>query len=172
MQLSQEPDPGNLKTLRVRPRFRVNSPLSKEELINRFKTALANNTQQYYGEVIQNHVVLTIPRQQRRFWSPQLTLEVDSLDEKGTLVRGLVGPRPAVWTMLVFFYSSIGFLTMLGTMFGISQWILGMSAWAFWILPLGLILIGLLYGMSQVGQRMSRDQTVLLYDIMLKEINN
>ncbi|MDD7887582.1 GTP-binding protein [Flavivirga sp. 57AJ16] len=48
-----------------------------------------------------NHVFIKFPKEQQHFWSPQLHLEID---DDSSLLHGLYGPNPTVWTMFVFFH--------------------------------------------------------------------
>lgn len=143
--------------LRIRPRFKLQIAHPPEEVKKRLTNALKLSDHICKGSIVDNHVMLRIPKNQQQYWSPQLHLELEE-NEGGTLIRGLFGPKPGVWTMFVFFYSAIGFLTLLGLIFGLSQMMLKMNAFALWSLPVGgIILIGL-FTMSKAGQRMSYDQ--------------
>jgi hypothetical protein len=119
--------------------------------------ALKRNTDLCRGNIVKNHITLSIPRKRRHYWSPQLSLELESSDG-GTLIRGLFGPAPGVWTMFVFFYSSIGFLTMLGLIFGLSQMMLKMDAYGLWAVPAGAVLLCGLFVMSKIGQKLGYEQ--------------
>ena len=151
--------------LRVRPRFRMEIPLSPEEILKRLHDANKENPSTCILEFVSNHVTLKIPSAQQRYWSPQMQVELESTNN-GTLLRGLIGPKPGIWTMFVFFYSAFGFLTMLGALFGISQIMLKMNPWALWSLPVGLIIILLLYMISHLGQQLSKDQIGILIEYL------
>lgn len=142
--------------LRFRPRFREQVRLKPNVIKENISAALKQNST-IRGEIIENHVILKIPKSQQHYWSPQLSLELEE-NEEGTLIRGLFGPKPGVWTMFVFFYSAIGFLTMLGLIFGLSQLMLKMKPFGLYTVPVGAtILIGLLM-ISKIGQKLSYDQ--------------
>lgn len=142
--------------LRFRPRFREQVRLKPNVIKENISAALKQHNT-IGGEIIENHVILKIPKSQQHYWSPQLSLELEE-NEEGTLIRGLFGPKPGVWTMFVFFYSAIGFLTMLGLIFGLSQLMLKMEPFGLYTVPVGaVILIGLLM-ISKIGQKLSYDQ--------------
>ena len=46
-----------------------------------------------------------------------------------------------------------------GMMLGMAQATAGSSAWGFWALPVGLVLLAIMYGVSQVGRRLAAEQT-------------
>ncbi len=151
--------------LRMRPRFRKEIPLSADEIKKRIENSLRDNQGKCHGEIVQNHVILRIPQEQQHYWSPQLTLQLEEENGK-TFMRGLFGPKPAIWTMFVFFYSAIGFLTLMGLMFGLSQWMLKMEPWGLWFVPAGLALLLLLYIASRIGQGLGREQMHQLQDFL------
>ncbi len=117
------------------------------------------------GEIVDHHVLLKIPANHQHYWSPQLSLELEE-NENGTLIRGLYGPKPGVWTMFVFFYSAFGFLTLLGLLFGLSQVMLKMNAYGLWAVPVGAVILIGLFIMSKVGQKLSKQQMYQLHDFL------
>jgi hypothetical protein len=143
--------------LRLRPRFRFESGKSPDELKSLFEEALKESDDICKGSIVDYHVMLRIPKDRQHYWSPQLHLELEAAGE-GTLIRGLFGPKPGVWTMFVFFYSAIGFLTLLGLIFGLSQMMLKMNAFGLWIVPVGCTLLIGLFLMSKIGQKLGHEQ--------------
>lgn len=143
--------------LRLRPRFKKKVDFALDEVKERIKSSINENAELCKGKIVDNHVILKIPSAQQHYWSPQLTLELQKENE-ATIIRGLFGPKPTVWTMFVFFYSAIGFLTLMGLIFGLSQMMLKMNPYGLWSVPIGgTILIGL-FIMSKIGQGFSQDQ--------------
>jgi len=156
--------------LSIRPRFKHEVDFSQEDVKEKILAGLQDNPQSWLGKIVDNHVILKIPADQQHYWSPQLTLELE-IHGKSTLIRGLFGPKPGVWTMFVFFYSAIGFLTLMGLIFGLSQMILKMNAYGLWAVPVGgLLLIGL-FVMSKIGQRLGHDQMSQLNKLLFDSIN-
>jgi hypothetical protein len=149
------------RKISIRPRFREEVGLSPSDIKQKIQMALDSSREICLGKMVDNHVILKIPKSRQHYWSPQLTLELEEI-EKGTLIRGLFGPKPGVWTMFVFLYSAIGFLTLMGLMFGLSQMMLKMEAYAMWSVPVGLLLLATLFITSKVGQKLGRDQMEVL----------
>jgi len=143
--------------MRIRPRFKEEIAIPPESLKTLIAEALKRNRDFCIGNIIKNHVILSVPKSNEHYWSPQLNLELED-NEGGTLIRGLFGPKPGVWTMFVFFYSAIGFLTMMGLIFGLSQMMLKMHAYGLWSVPVGLILLLGLFISSKIGQRLGYEQ--------------
>jgi hypothetical protein len=143
--------------LRLRPRFKKKVDFTIDEVKESITNSIKTNAEKCNGKIVDNHVILKIPLVQQHYWSPQLTLELQKENEE-TIIRGLFGPKPAVWTMFVFFYSAIGFLTLMGLIFGLSQMMLKMNPYGLWSVPIGgSILIGL-FIISKIGQGFSQDQ--------------
>lgn len=155
--------------LRLRPRFKKKVDFTIDEVKERIANSVKANSEKCNGKIVDNHVILKIPLVQQHYWSPQLTLELQKENEK-TIVRGLFGPKPAVWTMFVFFYSGFGFLTLMGLIFGLSQMMLKMNPYGLWSVPIGgSILIGL-FIMSKIGQGFSQDQMRQLDDVLMNSL--
>ena len=151
--------------LHIRPRFQLEVPLDPAIIKDQIKLALDSNESTCKGNIVDNHVILRIPVSQQHYWSPQLTLTVDTLDG-GSQIRGLYGPKPGVWTMFVFFYSAIGFLTLMGLIFGLSQMMLNMDAYGLWSFPVGSFLLFGLFIISKIGQGLGHDQMHQLKDFL------
>jgi len=150
-------DPG-----RLRPRFRLTVPLSIGEITGLLHEAISRSDAPFTGRVLNEFAVLRILPQDQHYWSPELTLQLHEA-EGGTLIRGLFGPRPAVWTMFAAFYVFALFLSLIALLYGLSQWSLGMEPYGLWILPAPLFLVLCAYIVSQVGQRLGREQMEALY---------
>ena len=157
-------------SFRIRPRFREQIDLSSEEIKKRINIALKEEKDSWLGKIVDNHVILKIPQKDQHYWSPQLTLELE--EENGqTLIRGLFGPKPGVWTMFVFFYSAIGFLTLMGLIFGLSQMMLKMDAYGLWSFPVGAVLLIGLFITSKIGQRLGKEQMRRLVTLLYKSLD-
>ena len=156
--------------LRIRPRFRKEVSDTPEIVKDKIKTALEKNSAICTGKIVDSHVIFKIPVGQQHYWSPQLTLDLEP-KTGGSLIRGLYGPKPGVWTMFVFFYSAIGFLTMMGLIFGLSQMTLKMDPYGLWSVPIGGILLIGLFIISKIGQRLGQEQMQQLKDFLDDSLN-
>jgi hypothetical protein len=146
----------------MRPRFVVSVDLDPEEGLRRITGELGCAECPVDGMVAGNHVDLMIPKADRRFWSPRLSLEFTPA-ESSVRVRGLYGPRPAVWTMFAMFYCALAFVAMMGAIFGYSQWVIDQRPWALWSLPATLVLALGAYATSLVGQRLALEEMQFLH---------
>jgi len=98
-----------------------------------------------------------VKEDERRVWSPCLSVQVESLQE-GSLLRGRFGPHPELWTLFMFLYAGVGFLALMGLMLGFVQWQSGMDAWGLWGAYVGFPGLGVLFAVSATGQRLSAHQ--------------
>lgn len=146
----------------VRPRFRVHCKLSPDEVVGRINAKLREKDSPCIGKVISGYATILIPEEDQHYWSPQLSLTIEETPN-GSDLRGLYGPRPAVWTMFMFFYSCIGFAAFMITMIGLSFLTLGKSIAILWWVPVLTLLFLSLYLVAGIGKRLGQDQIKIIH---------
>lgn len=151
----------------LRPRFREHFSMPPEELLEKFKKAIRHHSFKLKGVIIGNHVVLDIPTPENHFWSPQLNITIEKGEEAPTLLRGLFGPKPQIWTFFMFIHFIVG-LTFIG--FGIMAYV-KMNLGKSYLIPLVLccampVIWLALYGIGQLGRKKGRAQMIVLNDFM------
>lgn len=150
---------------RMRPRFRLSVPGTAEEVVARLESELADPGCPCRGTVAEGHRVVELrpAEEERHFWSPILSVTVaEDPEGGGSLVHGLVGPDASLWTLFAMSY--MGLLTLLvfvGTL-GLVQWGLSMRPWGLYSVPLPLLALIGLYGLSLIGRRLAAPQTTML----------
>ena len=89
----------------LRPRFKFNVDYDNESLLSLFESK-AKKQSNYIVTRIDDHVFIKIPKEKQHFLSPQLHLEInEDYDQKDkSMIYGLFGPSPTVWTMFMFFH--------------------------------------------------------------------
>lgn len=150
---------------RIRPRIRVQSPLTSEEIIMGLKTALNAPDSSCEGSAVPGFASIYPCKKEQHFWSPQLTLTLESV-EQGTLVRGLYGPQPTVWTMFVFVYFFLGFCAVMALLIGLSYWSLGKFSFWLWLSPLFGLLFLSMYAVAYSGQKLGQKQMTRLHRLV------
>jgi len=166
--------------LRLRPRFRLVSPCDAGALLEALKRRLSSPGIAVRGVVYHSSCVLKVPEEAAHYWSPQLHVSIDpaGLESESTrtdevpagaetgpghtVVHGIYGPRPAVWSMFVALYVAVGFAGTMGVIFGYSQALLGETASAYWAGPIAIVLCLVIYLVARQGRRLGRAQMVLL----------
>jgi len=147
---------------RIRPRVYVESDLSVQEIDQRIKEYLRDAECSCKGQSTEGYATFCPPEEDQHFWSPQLTITLDS-EEGKTKVRGLYGPRPSVWTMFVFFYATIAFVTLTLSMIGLSYWSLDKPLTILWLVPVLLLVFLSLYLVAYFGQKLGHKQMTNLH---------
>ena len=87
----------------LRPRFKKSLASPAEEVLTAFESA-ASTTKEFNVSRVDGHVFIRILKSEQHFWSPQLHLEITEDQTNGTILKGLFGPNPTVWTMFMFFH--------------------------------------------------------------------
>ncbi|MEO0512858.1 MAG: hypothetical protein AAF108_08190 [Planctomycetota bacterium] len=77
----------------VRPKFSLVLAGDPDDAAARLSTAAREADVRVTGR----HASVGVGVSVRKRWSPVIQIEFEP-DERGTLARGVVGPRPAVWT--------------------------------------------------------------------------
>ena len=143
-----------IKSLGSRPRFKVYTKATKDELITLIKKHLEIRKHKIGGYANQEFAMVRLREDKGKYWVPQLQIrwEQDEDNPKFTVVRGVIGPRPNVWTMFMFFYGFAGALLLtLGT-FAVSEYyVKGESVWI-WSIPFALFIAIGTYAASKIGQ--------------------
>lgn len=158
-----------IQSLRARPRFRKLLKADDHSVIEGFKQ-LGDTQSKVMVSVATHHIYLRVPKSEEHFWSPRLNLVIEK-HEKGTLVRGLFGPKASIWTAFVFFYAAFGVATLAMLFWGLSQNTLDMYPWALWFVPGGLLTIGGIYLLTQFGQKLGFPQMLILNEHFTSVIN-
>jgi hypothetical protein len=151
-------------SLRLRPRFSVESPLSMQDLISRIQTAIKRENSPICGEAMIGHATIKLPPDQILPWTPRITMTLEPLpNEKGTLVRGMFSPEPTIWTFFMFLYVIMGFSLLIVLMWGGSLYALDEEAGVLWLAPLLALGMLAIWIFSRVGQKMSAPQMAFLH---------
>lgn len=124
--------------------------------------------------VVDNHVILDIVGPDQHFWSPQLNFRVEPLedDPAATIIAGIIGPRPTVWTMFMFIYFSVGFAGFVTFSYGVSLRMMGESSIYLWSLPLAILFMLTAYRAGKIGEKLGEDQIELLKNFIREGIKS
>lgn len=118
------------------------------------------------GASVGRHAELFVPEDERRVWSPWLSVTAEGTPDGGSIVRGRYAPHPHVWTLYMFLAFGLGFGLLVGMAWGYAQWSMEETPWAFASVPLGLALAAVLYLVSLAGQRLGAGQIDHLADAL------
>lgn len=146
--------------IRLRPTFSFATDLNSAEVFETLSRT-TKQTEHIQGRFTTYHATLFFDDSKRHFWSPWLHVEVRELDSQKELFCRF-SPHPSIWTAFMFTYLSLGVLTFFSAVMGVSQQIAQEAGWAWWLIPVWLV-IGLSFWIaSQVGQRLANEQMHVL----------
>jgi hypothetical protein len=156
--------PYNMSTLtdvaHIRPRFSFHVEYPVSDVLLRVEKLKSKYEGKLVGTIADHHVILDIPVAERHYWSPQLNLRVEEDEDAPGMItiKGLIGPRPAVWTLFMFIYFSIGVIGFFMGSYGISLWMLGtFSPWVL-AMPIAAVFMLSAYASSKYGESLGHDQ--------------
>jgi hypothetical protein len=154
----------------LRPRFSLELTDQPEKLLTAFENAGANNAA-FVISRIDDHVFIRFPKQKQHFWSPQLHLEIYKIENQPTVLKGLYGPSPTVWTLFMFLHFVIGIL------------FIGAGIWAYTNIvldePLTIPVVALavlfvlwfvLYFSGRLGKQAGKKEMVLLQNFLTETL--
>jgi hypothetical protein len=145
---------------RMRPRFAVEVDSSVEDVMAALCERAEGNTQGVRVKCTRRHGVLDFPKHRRHFWSPQLGLTVEAVEESGgcTRVVGHFSPHPHIWQAFVFIYGTLFAAGFFSLMFGLAQWGMGRTPWALLGPVVALALAAFVYGATFIGQGLGAEE--------------
>jgi len=160
-----------METARLRPRCRIISDLPKEKVLQDISLALKSGGDVLEGQVVQEHAFVRFPTDRQNYWSPELHIWAREQDGE-TIVYGVIGPKPKIWTMFVFFYTAVLTLAFFGGSYGIIQFWLGLNARFLWSIPGGIAAVLIVFSAAKYGQHKGREQMHVLMNFLLKTVEN
>ena len=150
----------------LRPRFKIELNTNNETILSQFESQ-KKTQKDFIVTRIDNHVFIKYPKEKEHFWSPQLHLEIDKVDDNKSLLHGLFGPNPTVWTMFMFLHFMVaGFFIAFG-IWAYTNWSLKTDYAIQLSLTFLMILIWfVLYFAGRIGRDTSKKDMFALRDFM------
>lgn len=108
----------------LRPRFKIEMARYNQAILSDFRNAKTTQSE-FIVTRVDDHVFIKFPKEKQTFWSPQLHLEINKVDDNHSTIHGLFGPNPTVWTMFIFFHFMIAIAFIVLSIWGYSEWSLG-----------------------------------------------
>ena len=156
----------------LRPRFKMELQQNNEVVLKAFEDA--KNTQSDFTiSRIDDHIFIKLPKDKQHFWSPQLHLEINALDNNNTSsLYGLFGPNPTVWTMFMFFHFMVAGLFIAFGIWAYTNWSLKTDYGLQLFATLFMIVIWFaLYFVGRLGRASGKGEMHQLYNFMNKTLN-
>ncbi len=150
----------------LRPRFKIKLNANNQSVLKDFEVLKANQSD-FIVTRLDNHVFIKFPKEKQHFWSPQLHLEIDEIDKNSSLVHGLFGPNPTVWTLFMFFHFIIAALFIAFGIWAYTNWSLKQSFAIQVSLMILMVVIWIaLYFAGSIGKASSENEMRALNDFM------
>lgn len=154
----------------LRPRFQLEVATPKEQLLESFERT---EVPPFLVKRLDEHIFIKFSSGQNHFWSPQLHLEIDTLNETESKIYGVFGPNPTLWTFFMFLH------------FGVATIFIILGVWAYSSASLNkpyrfqLVLMGfmvvlwlVLYVFGRTGKHKGKPQMEALYRFMMGVLTN
>lgn len=100
-----------MNSIRIKPRFKLETTLQKEEFKNHLKSVLEERKQEFSCNINSEVTLIWVKTEHNNYWKPYLSLRTEIEDEK-MMIRGIFGPSAAVWTFFMFLYFIFGITIM------------------------------------------------------------
>jgi hypothetical protein len=158
----------------IRPRFKLIVAQSQDKVMANIREMLAKKPAHIQGHIIDHHVILDIVGEEVHYWSPQLNFRIEKDEDKleQTIVAGLIGPRPGVWTLFVFIYFAIALAGFVLFSIGMSKWLLGGYSHMIWALPVAVLAMLSAYRVGKYGESLAEQQTEILKGFVREAIKH
>jgi len=152
-----------MSSFRVRPRFQQLVPQDLETVQARIAQHLGREDSPCLVKSFPGFLSLRVLEKDAHFWSPQLHLSLEPAENGQTLVQGIYGPNPNVWSLFLYAYLLTGSVGLFAGLFGFSQWLIGHKPWGLWVLAATMAGAASLYLVAQLGQKLGAWQTFQLH---------
>lgn len=156
----------------LKPRFKLKFTASKQEILQQFKESLGREDCMYKSQMVDHHIVIDVPKEEEHFWSPQLHVEVEEEGDK-TLVKGILGPRPKIWTFFMFLHFIVAVTFFVFFVIFYSRWSLDQEFTFSMIMCLLMPVIWIiLYFVGQLGKKFGYEQMLGLHNLLINALKN
>lgn len=156
----------NLNEVVLRPRFKIELNKSHTSVLEAFE-AKRLDQKQFIVSRVDDHVFIKLPKVQQQFWSPQLHLEINALENNKSQLYGLFGPNPTVWTLFMFLHFLVAGLFIAFCIWAYSNYALKVDyQLQVWGLIGMVILWFILYFSGRLSKTSNQKEMTALYTFM------
>lgn len=152
-----------INSLWSRPRFKFVVNATPEEVMQIFEKYFSTHNKMFGGYVNKEIAIIRLRKDKEKYWAPQLQIrtEWDEWDKK-TYIRGLFGPRPAIWTFFMFLYATgIGVIFILGG-FGLVNGTVNGDYGFLYLSIIGPFILLATYLATKAGQKIAKNHIRVL----------
>ena len=150
----------------LRPRFKFDVTHHNESILELFEDTTKKQSD-FIVSRVDDHIFIKIPKAKQHFWSPQLHLEINKVDDNSSTLHGLFGPNPTVWTLFMFLHFLVAVIFIAFAIWTYTNWTLNQSYAVQASITLLMILIWVtLYFAGSIGKASSTNDMRLLNDFI------
>jgi hypothetical protein len=154
----------------LRPRFKIELKRNNEDALRIFED-IKKTQSDFIINRIDDHVFIKFPKEKQHFWSPQLHLEINKVNSKTSILHGLFGPNPTVWTMFMFIHFIVAGLFIAFGIWAYTNWSLETDyTMQLFVVILMIVFWIVLYFVGRIGKATGNEQMHILYDFMNKAL--
>ena len=160
-----------LNKVLLQPRFKIEVNLNVEEALSKLKNSLETENCKFRSKIVLHHVIVDIPLEEEHYWSPQMHIEVEKDQNSKTMVKGVLGPQPKVWTFFIFLHFAVAIIFFIFFVMFYTKWSLEQDYQFSMIMCIIMPIFWLtLYFVGQYGKKLGYDQMVELHDFLIKTL--
>jgi len=157
----------------LKPRFKEALNTPQEAVIKIIRMHLKSTTCKFDSKIIGHHIIIDIPNEDKHFWSPQLHIEVEKETEDSSILKGLFGPKPHVWTFFMFIHFAVALTFFVFLVIAYSNFTLDKDySFALTMSILMPVLWLIFYIIGQLGKKKGYTQILELYDFLMESISS
>ena len=155
----------------LRPRFKLELNTNNKRVLDAFERS-KNEQSEFIITRLDDHVFIKIPQEKQHFWSPQLHLEINEIDQNTSQLYGLFGPNPTVWTLFMFLHFLVAGLFIAFAIWTYTNWSLQNEfAIQLFITLMMIVLWFVLYFAGRMGRATGKEDMHQLHDFMTTILN-
>ena len=154
----------------LQPRFRIEVNQDSHQIMDNLKETLNDENCNFRSQIANMHLVIDVPEVEEHYWSPQLTVEVIKEDNI-TLVKGLLSPKPKVWTFFMFLHFVVAICFFVFSVIFYTKYRLNQDYYFAMIMCISMPIAWIaLYLVGQFGKKLGYDQMLQLHNFLTNSL--
>ncbi len=152
----------------LKPRFKMQVSQSQNKVLRHLEAKLSLKNNEFDYKIVTHHIVLDIKKEANHFWSPQLHLEIERQTDSSSVIKGLFGPKPQVWTFFMFLHFAVAISFIVFLVIAYSNYILNKDySFALTVCIVLPIIWVIFYIFGQLGKRKGYKQMQELHNFLM-----
>ncbi|MFK5890381.1 MAG: GTP-binding protein [Flavobacteriaceae bacterium] len=172
MNLNQPIHGNQVNRIILKPRFKVSVDAPQKAVLKDFEDTFKSGNCPYCSKIVGHHIVLDVPIKQSHFWSPQLHLEVEKDNDKTTVIKALLGPKPQIWTFFMFLHFAVAIAFLIFLVIAYSNYTLDKDYGFALTMDIVLPVVWLVFYIGgQLGKKKGYKQMQELHDYLMETLS-